>query len=62
MQAPGRINALLGPTTHLNVLLAGLESKVFGTLIMHKTLIMCLKCSLQISININVLCCDWIAD
>lgn len=23
MQAPGGINALLGPTTHLNVLLAG---------------------------------------
>lgn len=29
---------------------------------MHKTLIMCLKCSLQISININVLCCDGIRD
>lgn len=33
-----------------------------AALIMHKTLIMRLKCSPQISININVLCCDGIGD
>lgn len=33
-----------------------------AALVMHKTLIMCLKCSLQISININVSRCDGIRD